>query len=92
MTDYAGKSSTLKAVATTAHCAIDGYMSAIEASQSVNPFNLLTHLCAEMMLKLKALRNSTCLRQHEHTPVLLIKLLRRYSVTKKWIPAFSPPS
>jgi len=33
MTDYAGKSSTLNAVATTAHCAIDGYMSAIEASQ-----------------------------------------------------------
>ena len=35
MTDYAGKSSTLNAVATTAHCAIDGYMSAIEASQSL---------------------------------------------------------
>ena len=32
MTDYAGKSSTLNAVATTAHCAIDGCISAIEAS------------------------------------------------------------
>ena len=29
-TYYAGKSSTLKAVATTAHCAIEGYKSAIE--------------------------------------------------------------
>ena len=29
-TYYAGNNSTLKAVATTAHCAIDGYKSAIE--------------------------------------------------------------
>lgn len=33
MTNYAGKSSTLNAVATTADRVIDGYMSAIEASQ-----------------------------------------------------------
>jgi hypothetical protein len=34
-TYYAGKSSTLKAVATTAHCAIEGYKSAIETSPPV---------------------------------------------------------
>jgi hypothetical protein len=31
-TYYAGNSSTLNAVATTAHCAIEGYRSAIETS------------------------------------------------------------
>ncbi len=45
MAYYAGKSNTLNAVATTAQCAIDGYMSAIEASQFIClPFNLLPDL------------------------------------------------
>ena len=57
MTDYAGKSSTLNAVATTAHCAIDGYMSAIETSQSLYfPSNPLGPSRLDLVAGIKALK------------------------------------
>jgi hypothetical protein len=57
MTDYAGKSSTLNAVATTAHCAIDGYMPAIEASQSLlSPSISWFYLRVDLVAGIKAVR------------------------------------
>jgi hypothetical protein len=63
MTDYAGKSSTLNAVATTAHCAIDGYMSAIQASQSLYVPSISRPIRALIsLLEIKVFIDLHCLR------------------------------
>jgi hypothetical protein len=78
-------------VATTAHCAIDGYMSAIEASQSLCPFNLLAYSGVDFVARIKALKVPTMPEARQSYPCNIdqasLEMLRHKDMDSSLLPA-----